>query len=318
MLPEDADGGELAPDGRVMEMLSEHTLLGWLEGYLLTGRHGFFHTYEAFAHVDRLDVQPAREVAGHLARTTCPGARRWRRRTSCCRRPSGGRITTASRTRIPGFIDLVTNKSPSVTRVYLPPDANTLLVGRRSLPAQHRLHQRHRRRQAEAPAVHDDRRGDRPLREGHRHLGARQHRCGRGARRRAGVLRRRRDDGGAGGRGDPARARAGSEAALRQRRRSVQAAAGVRASARVDGAGVRQPVHDRQADHLQLPRLSVADSQAGVPLQGPRQPARPRLQGKGQHQHAARAGDAERDVALPSGHRRHRSRAEAAGAAART
>ncbi len=51
MLPEDADGGELARDGRVMEMLSEHTLLGWLEGYLLTGRHGFFHTYEAFAHV---------------------------------------------------------------------------------------------------------------------------------------------------------------------------------------------------------------------------------------------------------------------------
>src|SRR5262249_12367000 len=51
LLPEDADGGELARDGRVMEMLSEHTLLGWLEGYLLTGRHGFFHTYEAFAHV---------------------------------------------------------------------------------------------------------------------------------------------------------------------------------------------------------------------------------------------------------------------------
>src|SRR5215510_14873216 len=50
-LPEDADGGELAPDGRVMEMLSEHTLEGWLEGYLLTGRHGFFSTYEAFAHV---------------------------------------------------------------------------------------------------------------------------------------------------------------------------------------------------------------------------------------------------------------------------
>ena len=51
MLPEDADGGELARDGRVMEMLSEHTLVGWQEGYLLSGRHGFFHTYEAFAHV---------------------------------------------------------------------------------------------------------------------------------------------------------------------------------------------------------------------------------------------------------------------------
>ena len=50
-LPEDEDGGELAPDGRVLEMLSEHTLEGWLEGYLLTGRHGFFSTYEAFVHV---------------------------------------------------------------------------------------------------------------------------------------------------------------------------------------------------------------------------------------------------------------------------
>ena len=50
-LPEDADGGELSTDGRVLEMLSEHTLEGWYEGYLLTGRHGFFSTYEAFVHV---------------------------------------------------------------------------------------------------------------------------------------------------------------------------------------------------------------------------------------------------------------------------
>ena len=51
VLPEDLDGSELSPDGRVMEMLSEHTLEGWLEGYLLTGRHGFFSSYEAFVHV---------------------------------------------------------------------------------------------------------------------------------------------------------------------------------------------------------------------------------------------------------------------------
>ena len=49
--PEDADGTDIAPDGRVMEMLSEHTLEGWIEGYILTGRHGIFNTYEAFAHV---------------------------------------------------------------------------------------------------------------------------------------------------------------------------------------------------------------------------------------------------------------------------
>ena len=53
----------LAPDGRIMEILSEHTCEGWLEGYLLTGRHGLFSCYEAFIHVDRLDVQPARQVA---------------------------------------------------------------------------------------------------------------------------------------------------------------------------------------------------------------------------------------------------------------
>ena len=63
-LPEDADGGELAPDGRVMEMLSEHTLEGWLEGYLLTGRHGFFSTYEAFVHViDSMFNQHAKWLA---------------------------------------------------------------------------------------------------------------------------------------------------------------------------------------------------------------------------------------------------------------
>ncbi len=63
-LPEDADGGELAPDGRVMEMLCEHTLEGRLEGYLLTGRHGFFSTYEAFVHViDSMFNQHAKWLA---------------------------------------------------------------------------------------------------------------------------------------------------------------------------------------------------------------------------------------------------------------
>jgi xylulose-5-phosphate/fructose-6-phosphate phosphoketolase len=65
MLPEDADGGELSRDGRVMEMLSEHTLLGWLEGYLLTGRHGFSHLRSVCPRY-RFHVQPARQVAGHL------------------------------------------------------------------------------------------------------------------------------------------------------------------------------------------------------------------------------------------------------------
>jgi len=127
MLPEDADGGELARDGRVMEMLSEHTLMGWLEGYLLTGRHGFFHTYEAFAHVvDSMFNQHAKWLdisKNHV---------RWRAAV-----PSENILLSSTVWRQdhngfshqdPGFIDLATNKSPSVTRVYLPPDANTLLV----------------------------------------------------------------------------------------------------------------------------------------------------------------------------------------------
>lgn len=124
-LPEDEDGGELSPDGRVMEMLSEHTLEGWLEGYLLTGRHGFFSTYEAFVHViDSMFNQHAKwlEICNHLS---------WREDiaslnlliTSTVWRQDHNGFTHQD----PGFLDLVVNKSPSVTRIYLPPDVNSLL-----------------------------------------------------------------------------------------------------------------------------------------------------------------------------------------------
>ena len=123
--PEDSDGGELAPDGRVMEMLSEHTLEGWLEGYLLTGRHGFFSTYEAFVHViDSMFNQHAKwlEKSRELS---------WRADvaslnlliTSTVWRQDHNGFTHQD----PGFLDVVANKSPSVTRIYLPPDANCLL-----------------------------------------------------------------------------------------------------------------------------------------------------------------------------------------------
>jgi xylulose-5-phosphate/fructose-6-phosphate phosphoketolase len=127
MLPEDEDGGELARDGRVMEMLSEHTLMGWLEGYLLTGRHGFFHTYEAFAHVvDSMFNQHAKWL--DISRNHVP----WRAWVSAENILLSSTMWRQDHNGFshqdPGFIDLVTNKSPSVTRVYLPPDANTLLV----------------------------------------------------------------------------------------------------------------------------------------------------------------------------------------------
>jgi xylulose-5-phosphate/fructose-6-phosphate phosphoketolase len=127
LLPEDEDGGELSPDGRVMEMLSEHTLVGWLEGYLLTGRHGFFHTYEAFAHViDSMFNQHAKwlDICKNHVPWRAPVASQTILLSSTVWRQDHNGFSHQD----PGFIDLVANKSPSVTRIYLPPDANTLLA----------------------------------------------------------------------------------------------------------------------------------------------------------------------------------------------
>jgi xylulose-5-phosphate/fructose-6-phosphate phosphoketolase len=124
--PEDSDGGELSPDGRVMEMLSEHTLEGWAEGYVLTGRHAFFSTYEAFVHViDSMFNQHAKWLE------KCKTEVEWRTPvsslnlliTSTVWRQDHNGFTHQD----PGFLDVVTNKSMLVTRIYLPPDANCLL-----------------------------------------------------------------------------------------------------------------------------------------------------------------------------------------------
>jgi xylulose-5-phosphate/fructose-6-phosphate phosphoketolase len=124
-LPEDADGGELAPDGRVLEMLSEHTLEGWLEGYLLTGRHGFLSTYEAFVHViDSMFNMHAKWLA--ICRDLpwrAPVASLNLLITSTVWRQDHNGFTHQD----PGFLDVVLNKSPDVCRIYMPPDANTLL-----------------------------------------------------------------------------------------------------------------------------------------------------------------------------------------------
>ncbi|MBF2037489.1 MAG: phosphoketolase family protein [Leptolyngbyaceae cyanobacterium T60_A2020_046] len=124
--PEDLDGSELSRDGRVMEMLSEHTLQGWLEGYLLTGRHGLFHTYEAFAHVvDSMFNQHAKWL--DICKRHVP----WRASVSSLNILLSSVVWRQDHNGFshqdPGYIDLVTNKSPDVVRVYLPPDANCLL-----------------------------------------------------------------------------------------------------------------------------------------------------------------------------------------------
>jgi xylulose-5-phosphate/fructose-6-phosphate phosphoketolase len=125
VLPEDADGSELSREGRVMEMLSEHTLEGWLEGYLLTGRHGLFASYEAFIHVidsmfnqhakwlERCQTIPWRVPISSLNLLI----------TSVVWRQDYNGFSHQD----PGFLDIVSNKSAGVTRIYLPPDANCLL-----------------------------------------------------------------------------------------------------------------------------------------------------------------------------------------------
>ena len=115
----------LAPDGRVMEMLSEHQCQGWLEGYLLTGRHGFFSCYEAFIHIiDSMFNQHAKwlKVCGHIP---------WRRPIASLNYLLSSHVWRQDHNGFshqdPGFIDHVMNKKAEVVRIYLPPDANCLL-----------------------------------------------------------------------------------------------------------------------------------------------------------------------------------------------
>ena len=122
LLPTDE---HLARDGRVMEVLSEHMCQGWLEGYLLTGRHGFFSCYEAFIHiVDSMFNQHAKwlKVTRHIP---------WRRPISSLNYLLTSHVWRQDHNGFshqdPGFIDHVVNKKAGVVRVYLPPDANTLL-----------------------------------------------------------------------------------------------------------------------------------------------------------------------------------------------
>ena len=122
ILPHD---DHVAPDGRVMEMLSEHQCEGWLEGYLLTGRHGFFSCYEAFVHiVDSMFNQHAKwlEACNRIE---------WRRPIASLNYLLTSHVWRQDHNGFshqdPGFIDVVANKKADVIRVYLPPDANTLL-----------------------------------------------------------------------------------------------------------------------------------------------------------------------------------------------
>jgi len=121
------DDEQLSPSGRVMEILSEHTCQGWLEGYLLTGRHGLFSCYEAFIHiVDSMFNQHAKWLK--VASKEIP----WRRPIASLNYLLTSHVWRQDHNGFshqdPGFIDHVVNKKADIIRVYLPPDANTLLV----------------------------------------------------------------------------------------------------------------------------------------------------------------------------------------------
>ena len=152
-----------------MEVLSEHLCQGWLEGYLLTGRHGLFNCYEAFIHiVDSMFNQHAKWLK---MTSEIP----WRRPIASLNYLLTSHVWRQDHNGFshqdPGFIDHVVNKKAEVIRVYLPPDANMPAVGRRPLPAQPQLRQRDRGRQAAGAELPVDGRGGPPLHARHRHLG---------------------------------------------------------------------------------------------------------------------------------------------------
>ena len=253
----------LARSGRVMEVLSEHQCEGWLEGYLLTGRHGLFNCYEAFIHiVDSMFNQHAKWLK---VTATLP----WRRKIASLNYLLSSHVWRQDHNGFthqdPGFIDHVVNKKASVVRVYLPPDANCLLS-----VMDHCLRSRHYVNVVVA--------GKHPAPQWLAIEDAARH-CAEGI----GVWHWASNDDG--GEPDVVMACAGDVPTLetlaavsilrqslptlkirrRQCGRSDAAAAGQRAPARTDRCGFRSPVHARQARHLRLSRLSLADPSPDLP-----------------------------------------------------
>jgi xylulose-5-phosphate/fructose-6-phosphate phosphoketolase len=236
----------VAPDGRVMEVLSEHMCQGWLEGYLLTGRHGFFSCYEAFIHiVDSMFNQHAKwlKVCHNIP---------WRRPIASLNYLLTSHVWRQDHNGFshqdPGFLDHVVNKKADVVRVYLPPDANCLLS-----VADHCLRSRN------YVNVSGYGRGRQALHRGHRHLGLGQQRSRRGARRGDGVLWRCSHARNSGRRGPAAKAGAGSQDPRGERSRLNDTATRERTSPRAERSRLQRHFYRGQTDRVRLPRLSVAD-----------------------------------------------------------
>ena len=299
----------LARDGRVMEILSEHTCQGWLEGYLLTGRHGFFSTYEAFVHVvDSMFNQHAKWLK------TTSHEIPWRRPIASLNYLLSSHVWRQDHNGFshqdPGFIDHVVNKKASVIRVYFPPDANTLLsVTDHCLRSRDYVNVVVAGKQPQPQWLDMD-------------AAVRHCTAGIGIWEWAGTDKGAEPDVVMACCGDvPTLETLAAVDILRrhfpelkkgpQRRRPDEAAARGGTPARPGPQGIRHLLHHPQADHFRLPRLSVADSSAGVPPDESRQPARPRVQGRGHHHHAVRHDGSQRPGPLSSRRRRHKPRPQA-------
>ena len=299
----------LSPDGRLMEVLSEHQCQGWLEGYLLTGRHGFFSCYEAFIHiVDSMFNQHAKwlKVCNEIP---------WRRPISSLNYLLSSHVWRQDHNGFshqdPGFIDHVVNKKAEVIRVYLPPDANTLLVTTHECLGS-------------VNTVNVIVAGKQPAPQWLTMDEAIKH-CAAGL----GIWKWASNDEGH----EPdvvmaccgdvptletlaavellRAAPTGAESARSQRRRSHEASAARGASSRPVEPGIRRHFHEGQADHFRVPRLPFADSSTDLSAHQSPQFARARLQRRRHDHHAVRHGRAERPRSLPPRGGRHRPRAEA-------
>ena len=290
-----------------MEVLSEHQCQGWLEGYLLTGRHGFFSCYEAFIHIiDSMFNQHAKwlKVCNHIPWRRPIGSLNYLLSSHVWRQDHNGFSHQD-----PGFIDHVVNKKAEVVRVYLPPDANCLLS-----VTDHCLRSRNYVNVVVA--------GKQPAPQWLTMDEALKH-CEAGL----GIWEWASND--RGEEPDVVMACCGDVPTLETlaavdllRRHAPELKIRVinvvdlmtlqppqRTSARTAGRRFRCAVHDRQADHLRLPRLSLADPPADLSPQRPQEPACARLQGRGDDEHAVRHVRDERHRPVSSGRRRDRSRA---------
>ena len=289
----------LAPAGRLIEVLSEHQCEGWLEGYLLTGRHGLFNCYEAFIHI--IDSMFNQHSKWLKVTRKIP----WRRSIASLNILLSSHVWRQDHNGFthqdPGFIDLVCNKKAEVIRVYLPPDANCLLS-----VMDHCLRSRHYVNVVVA--------GKHPAPQWLNMDQAIKH-CTAGI----GLWEWASND--AGGDPDLVMAAAGDVPTLETlaaisilrkalpelKIRMVNIVDLMRLQPSTehphgtDRQRVRHALHARQAGHLCLPRISLADSPINVSASEPRQSARARVQGRGDDHNAVRHDRPQRDGPLPSG-----------------